>query len=40
MFCDKVSEIGEASHGPLGECLSKVIGELREGEIISWVTAY
>jgi len=40
MFCSKLDASGEASHNPLHECLSVVLQELNENNVISWVTAH
>jgi hypothetical protein len=40
MFCSKLDANGEATHDPLHECLSAVLQELNENNVISWVTAH
>jgi hypothetical protein len=37
MFCSKLDSQGEASQKPLTDCLSSLLAELRESQVVSWV---
>ena len=40
MFCSKLDANGESTHNPLHECLSTVLQELNENNVIAWVTTH
>lgn len=37
IVCAELDKVGEGTHMPLSECLSIVIGKLRENHVIGWV---
>jgi hypothetical protein len=40
MFCSKLDANGESTHNPLHECMSAVLQELNDNNVIAWVTAH
>ena len=40
MCCSKLDKRGEATHDPLSDCLKALIAELKENNVISWITVY